>query len=150
MRLFTLFMTLSIAFGATKANSQISVKPWEIHEGTEGILKHKNSIHGDPNAYKLAKTPDVKDAGWKLAPKDAKGDVSMKRVSVILCREEIDFTYFQTIVNIPANTAVTDFKVSYDNADDGARIYLFNSKFPNGNFDPKSDLVGKHANFASV
>lgn len=150
MRLFTIFMTLSIAFGVTKANSQISVNPWGIHEGTEGVLKHRNSIHGDPNAYKLAKIPTVKDAGWKMAPKDAKGDVSMKRASVILCREEIDFTYFQTIVNIPSNTTVTDFKVSYDNADDGARIYLFNSKFPNGTFDPKSDLVGKHANFAST
>ena len=64
MRLFTIFMTLSIAFGVTKANSQISVKPWEIHEGTEGVLKHKNSIHGDPNAYKFAKTPTVKDPGW--------------------------------------------------------------------------------------
>lgn len=150
MKSFTILMMLFIVFGPSQANSQISVSPWEIHEGTEGVLKHSSNIHGDPSAYKLMKIPGAKDAGWKPAPKDAKGNVSMKRSSVLRCREEVDFTYFQTIVNIPANTTVTDFKVSYDNADDGARIYFFNSKFPNGTFDEKSDLIGKHANFAST
>ena len=145
-----LLVMLLAALSFSKSFSQISISPWQIHEGTEGVVKHTNAIHGDRSAYKLAKIPGKNDGGWNTAPKDASGNVSMKRSSVIKCREELDFTYFQTIVNIPANVNVSDFKVSYDNADDGARIYFFNSKFPNGTFDEKSDLVGKHANFASA
>lgn len=149
MKLLKLF-TLLVGFGSLNAVAQIKVKPWVMNEGSEGVITQNLSIHGDPNAYKFAKIPSANDGGWKAAPIDAQGNVSMDRGSVIKCLEEIDFTYFQTTVTIPANTNVSDFKVSYDNADDGARIYFFNSKFPNGTFDANSDLVGKHANFAST
>ena len=150
VKLLRIVATLFIVFGTTEAVSQISVSPWKIHEGKEGVLAHEGKFAGDPSAYPWAKIPASNDSGWLPAPLDAKGNVSMRRTSVLKCRKEIDFTYFQTIVNVPANTTVTDFKVSYDNADDGARIYLFNSKFPNGTFDEKSDLVGKNSSFTST
>lgn len=150
MRLSPVFMTSLMLMSVFFANAQVAVSPWEIHEGNEGVQAHEGKFAGDPSAYKLAKMPAKNDAAWKTAPLDAKGNVFMKRTSTLKCRKEVDFTYFQTIVNVPANTVVTDFKVSYDNADDGARIYFFNSKFPNGTFDEKSDLVGKGSQFSST
>lgn len=125
----------------TSLMSQLSVSTWQIHEGKEGVVKHSNPRNGDPSAYAKAKIPAQKDNGWTDAPLNSNGDVSIDRSSTIECLNELDFTYFQTTVDIPSNTKVDKFTVSYDKADDGARIYIFNSKFPNGTFDPAADLI---------
>ncbi len=131
----------ALAIVQTALMSQISVSPWQIHEGKEGVVSHTNPRNGDPSAYAKAKIPAQNDNGWKDAPLNSNGDVSIDRSSTIQCLRQLDFTYFQTTVDIPANTKVDKFNVSYDKADDGARIYIFNSKFPNGTFDPAADLI---------
>ncbi|HMS51097.1 MAG: hypothetical protein IPI59_01660 [Sphingobacteriales bacterium] len=148
MKLSTFFLISFIFFGALTSNAQ-TVGTWRIHEGSEGVIPFNSSFNGNPEAYRLATIPASTDAGWKTAPLDQNGYVSMSRSSTVKCKQEVDFTYFEINVNIPANTMVTDFKVSYDNADDGARIYLFNQSFLGGTFDPNSDLVGKGAKFSS-
>lgn len=132
---------LTLVLGHTFMMAQITVSPWQIHEGKEGIVSHYNPNNGDPSAYEKAKIPAQNDNGWKDAPKNSAGDVFIDRSSTIQCLQELDFTYFQTTVDISANTRVDKFNVSYDKADDGARIYIFNSKFPNGTFDPAADLI---------
>lgn len=141
IKLFTVFMALFIILGATKAYSQISVSPWKMHEGNEGVIEFRNEYNGDPRAYEKMTIPGKNDNGWKDAPKDANGNVYFDRSSTVRCLQQLDFTYFQTIVNIPANTTINEFRVSYDKADDGARIYFFNSKFPYGTCEPYADLI---------
>ncbi len=136
--LFTALVVLFFVYG--KVNSQ-TVSPWRIHEGNEGVVQFMNAFNGDPRAYDKMKIPAKDDTGWKDAPKDANGNVYLDRSSTLRCLQELDFTYFETTVNIPANMTVNEFKVSYDKADDGARIYFFNSKFPGGTFDPTADLI---------
>gem|GEM_PF-916125 len=132
---------LILIIGPVVLMAQITVSPWQIHEGKEGIVNHANPKNGDPSAYAKAKIPAQNDNGWKEAPKNSAGNVFIDRSSTVRCREQLDFTYFQTSVSIPANIKVDKFTVSYDKADDGARIYIFNSKFPNGTFDANADLI---------
>jgi hypothetical protein len=139
MKLFVALFALLLSHATLMA--QITVSPWQIHEGNEGVVSHSNPQNGDPSAYAKAKIPAESDKGWKDAPKNSAGNVFIDRSSTIKCRQELDFTYFQTSVDIPSNTKVDKFTVSYDKADDGARIYIFNSKYPNGTFDPNADLI---------
>ena len=131
---------ISLCFAATSF-AEISVSAWQIHEGNEGIVNHANPVNGDRSAYAKAQIPAQNDPGWSEAPKNSAGDVFINRRSSLKCRQQLDFTYFQTTVNVPANTTIHTFNVSYDKADDGARIYIFNSANPNGTFDERADLL---------
>jgi hypothetical protein len=51
----------------------------------------------------------------------------------------LDFTYFQTTVNLP-NGKAKKFEVQFDLVDDAARIYLFNKRFPAGYYVDASDV----------
>lgn len=139
MRVLCFLFLAFLAFNPT-VEGQITVSSWEIHEGKEGVINFVTKYHGDPNAYSKMNLPNADDAGWKPAPKNAKGQVSISRRSNLKCNQQLDFTYFQTEVFIPKNTNVKKFTVSYDKADDGARIYFFNSKHTKGHFNAKSDL----------
>lgn len=143
VNLLKIAMTTFVILGAAKINAQISVSPWQmLNRGKGAIVQFANSMNGDPKAYSQAKIPAKNDAAWKSAPLDSNGNVFLKEKSSIPCLKALDFTYFQAIVNIPANVAVKDFEVSYDTADDGVRAYIFNSKSPaGGSFDPKADLI---------
>lgn len=145
--LFALLMMSSFS-----AFSQAVVSPWQIHEGKEGIVKFKStSTEERKAAFGKAQIPPKNDAGWKLAETKPDGTINFSRSSVLKqCQGELDFTYFQASVNVPANVDVTSFTLSYDLADDGARIYFFNSKFPNGKFDESSDLIGNQGNQKTV
>lgn len=140
---------LTLCFGSM-LNAQIAVSPWQIHEGTQGVIDFKTDHHGDSKAYSKMKIPASNDAGWSAAPKNAKGLVEISRRSSLRCNQQLDFTYFQTEVSIPQNMDIKEFKISYDKADDGARIYFFNSKHPNGHFNPASDLKFKQTSVGSV
>lgn len=131
---------LSLLFGQTVLMAQITVSPWQIHEGNEGVINFHNNYNGDPRAYSMAKIP-TGDAGWSDAPTDAEGNVNINRKSALRCLEQLDFTYFRTSVNVPNNVILNTFTVSYSKADDGARIYIINSANPTGAFDPKADLI---------
>jgi hypothetical protein len=50
----------------------------------------------------------------------------------------VDFTYFQTFVDIPDDFAVTRFTIDFDGMDDGSRVTVFNSAYPGGLVVPGS------------
>lgn len=134
--------------------AQVRVGVWEIHAGNEGVVNFKTStIEERKAAFEQGKNniPKENDAGWKLAKTNQDGTVDFSERSVLTqCGEQIDFTYFQTTVNVPTNVNMTNFMVSYDEADDGARIYFFNSKFPKGSFSEASDLIGNQKSYKAV
>ncbi len=144
--LITLITVLSISI-----NAQITRTTWQIHSGIDKEpIEFTSSKYGDPAAYSKMKIPPKGHNGWK--------DIQGERISIheksILTRpkQQLDFTYFQTFITVPENVNITKFSVSYDQADDGARIYLFNTDypFPNGHFNPKADLIYEHRNDRSV
>ncbi|WP_173021491.1 FISUMP domain-containing protein [Lewinella sp. W8] len=126
--------------GLSSLQAQV-VTEWQMHEGNEGIVDFRTSSHGDPAAYTQISIPDPNDEDWEAAPLDDNGQVSISRRSGLRCKQQLDFLYFQTEVNVPKGMEIDEFNISYDKADDGARIYFFNSKHPNGHFNPKADLV---------
>ncbi|MCP4439367.1 MAG: LamG domain-containing protein [Aureispira sp.] len=128
---------------------------WEINEG-EGPIDFPTSDFGDQKAYEKVNIPPFDGPGWSLAgkvlsteePNKGKMVVGFNRTSKIAggkhkvdCLKKVDFTYFKTQVFIPANMTISEFNIYYDWADDGARVYLFNSDNPNGYFNSDFDLV---------
>lgn len=152
MKNLNLCLLIGLIFFCTEnLFAQVTHTPWQIHKG-EGPINfdvrvNKNAYdrmgHGDPRAYELKNIPPKNDAGWKAAPMQ-NGKVFFTETSTIPCQQQIDFTYFQTIIDVPSNVKVNELTISYDNADDGARIYFFNSKNPNGHFNPEADLRYNH------
>lgn len=122
----------------------LSASIWRMHPGEgpvklDAVQKHA----GDPNAYSKIKIPATNDPGWVTAPQ-TNGKVSLQDQSDLAtaqCRNFADFTYYETKVNIPKGTAIRTAKVSYEKADDGARVYVFNQANLSGKFDPAGDLV---------
>ncbi len=152
MKNLNLFLLVGLIFFSTgNLFSQVTHTPWQIHKGGGAIdfdvRTNKNAYdrmgHGDPRAYELKNIPAKDDAGWQAAPM-RDGKVSFTETSTIPCQQKVDFTYFQTIIDVPSNVRVSELTISYDKADDGARIYFFNSKNPNGHFNPDADLRYNH------
>lgn len=84
--------------------------------------------------------PATDNKDWVSAPTNNNGKVEYTFNRKIQCGKQADFVYFQTTVNIPPDTEIEKFTVSYENANDAARIYFYNSE-NDGTFDLKSDLI---------
>jgi hypothetical protein len=110
---------------------------WQKHEG-EGKIVLKTNFLGDPAAYSKAKIPALKDTKWETLPN---GININQQNSTVKGLEEVNFTYFQTIVDIPASTKINTFTVTFGQIDDGARAYIFNSKYPNGTFHEGAEFI---------
>lgn len=54
------------------------------------------------------------------------------------CMTNVDFTFFQTLVDIPLGTTLTTFTIAMSGMDDGARITIVNSANPGGLVIPGS------------
>jgi len=143
---------LFFAFFSNIVLSQVTISPWKINKGA-GIIAHTNSYNGDPAAYSKMNIPAASDPNWTNAPVNANGEINYSVRSILsICRQQLDFTYFETYISIPANYVVNDLKVSFNAADDGARAYIFNSAHPNGAFIGQISLGGSptSANYASL
>lgn len=134
------------ALGA--AAQAITHTPWEVHEG-EGVVKldRAHANNGDKEAYAKANVPAADDSGWVKASqskiKNSDGTsmndktIGLKRASLLgkdysNCKKAANYTYFQTYVDLPANTTVSEFKIKFEGMDDGSRISIYNSANPNG------------------
>jgi hypothetical protein len=130
--------------------------PWEVHEGNEPTqddgkayfkLGSTHSSHGDKAAYAKAKVPGENDGGWinasesDVANRDGTSmndkTIGLVRTSNLPagaqnCRSTVDYTYFQTFVDVPENTSIDEFEIKFNGMDDGSRITMFNNEFPNG------------------
>ncbi|MEO1409349.1 MAG: hypothetical protein AAFW73_05670 [Bacteroidota bacterium] len=130
------------------ADPVVSLSPWEINDGKGHIPLGKIDMRrqpGNPVAYQLASRPDKMDANWKPAPMDGK-NVSMIRVSTVPCYEAVDFTYFRAFLAVPEGATFDHLTVTIGAVDDGARMFIYNSVYPDGHFDPSTDgrLGGKN------
>lgn len=123
-----------------------ATKPWEIHQGRVPFCWGTDyGRHGDPQEYQHALIPAEDDAGWAPEPNDR---ISFEDPSTLCgqngapdqceCRKGGDFTYFQTYFNVPATLNVSSLQVEISSVDDGARITIFNSMYPQGVVDPGS------------
>jgi hypothetical protein len=125
---------------------------WEMHGGNESgpfaapyddlvVWGYTTSRHGAVDEYDFAAPiPDAYDAGWGPAPDpDIVGfSIYSRLCGKVSCRQGGDFTYFQTFVNIPEDVLVTQFTIAFSGMDDGSRITIFNSDYPDGLVVPGS------------
>jgi len=118
----------------------IARTPWEMNRGRDYImLPTALSSHGELAAYDSASIPDADDAGWEDAPSLV--SIGFSEVSIIpdgLCYLAVDYTYFQTSVDVPAGTTVSTFSIEFSGIDDGGRVSLFNASYPEGLVIPGS------------
>lgn len=124
--------------------------PWQMHDGLEvtgsnplGLVPFSCSpaVHGDVCEYDVSTIPPTFDPGWGPAPDPETINFSIpSRVcsAPIACFAYGDFTYFQTLVDVPGNVIVTTFTIAFDGMDDGSRVTLFNSSYPAGLVVPGS------------
>ncbi|WP_307733234.1 DUF5011 domain-containing protein [Stigmatella ashevillensis] len=124
--------------------------PWQMHHGLEVSVDNPQGLrqfscaptqHGDSCEYDEATIPPSEEAGWAAAPNpDTIGFSIPSRVcqAPVACLAYGDFTYFQTFVEVPANVVVTTFTIAFQGMDDGSRVTLFNSAYPDGLVIPGS------------
>jgi hypothetical protein len=96
--------------------------------------------HGDPRYYDyVPPVPGVTDPRWGPAPNPATigfGSGTASRLPG--CWTYLDYTFFQTLVEIPTGTTLTSFTIDFSGMDDGSRITVFNSANPGGLVIPGS------------
>ena len=131
-----------MASAAGSAFGQVSRTPWQMNEG-EGVIKldaelPSNGALPENNyiAFKQAQVP-AEGKGWVAAPNPETigfGNASASKIAQAggVCRKAVDYTYFQTFVEVPAGTRLDEFKISFQGMDDASRITIFNSKYPKG------------------
>ncbi|GHB62181.1 hypothetical protein [Persicitalea jodogahamensis] len=150
---YTFIKFLIVILSLSPAFAQVQVGAWQIHEGNEGIIEFNTpDMEARIAAFDQAKIPAKSDTKWELAKTQSDGTVDYPDLgrNVKKCAQQLDFTYFQTSVFIPKNVDLKTFTVSYDMADDGARIYFFNSNHKNGGYQPGSDLIGNASKYKEV
>ncbi|MEO1409347.1 MAG: hypothetical protein AAFW73_05660 [Bacteroidota bacterium] len=142
-----LLLTAVWANNDPAADPLIVLSPWEINDGKGQIPlgdidMHKQ--HGNPIVYQLSSRPDKMDPNWKPAPMRG-NDVAMIRSSNVPCFQAVDFTYFRAFLDVSADATFDHLTVTIGAVDDGARMFIYNSAYPNGHFDPATDgrLGGK-------
>jgi hypothetical protein len=128
---------------AVLADGTITRTPWEQHDGFETVgfsFTCTPSFHGDPCEYQDSSIPPEGDAGWGPAPNgDTIGFGSGSASKLSACWTG-DFTYFQTFVEVPENTVVTEFTIEFSGMDDGSRVSICNADNPGCAYVPGSDV----------
>ncbi|NVK53753.1 MAG: T9SS type A sorting domain-containing protein [Flavobacteriaceae bacterium] len=143
---------LIFLFFSSTLLAQVTISPWRMNKGG-GIIYYSISHHGDPIAYSKANIPDTNASGWTSAPTNSNGEIHYSVRSILTsCLNQLDFTYFETYIDIPTGFIVNDLNVAFSAADDGARAYIFNSDHPNGAFIGQIKLGQQPvtANYASL
>ncbi len=114
---------------------------WQVHTG-EGpaCWPSRSASHGDVAEYQYADVPPADDPGWVMEPDR---HISFERRSSLCgtdcaCRGGGDFTYFQAFVYVPDGARVRRYGVDIHDVDDGARVSVFNDRYPDGVTDPDS------------
>lgn len=131
--------------------TSLGVSGWQVYSNlTIYPNPDPTHLHGEPGEYAAAPSiPAQNDGGWancgasaplryspyqgprSLCPSPS--TIGMAVGSILSdCFAHLNFTYFQALVSIPAGTTISSFTVNMHGADDGARISLVNSHYPNG------------------
>jgi hypothetical protein len=142
--LITIVCSVFVAFSLLSANIAYSQTrtPWEMNLGESlESFGYQTAYHGHEDEYDFATIPAEGDPDWGPAPNPdtiAYTQIPSTLCSVMECRYGADFTYFQTFVNVPSNVVVTEFTIDFTGIDDGVRVTIFNSTYPNGEVVPAS------------
>lgn len=108
---------------------------WQMHLGAgPQSISPCSPSYGDISEYAYASIPGVADPGWGPAPDGTSIGFAgpSDLCGLYECRCGVDFTYFQTLVNIPGNVVVSTFTLTFTSVDDGARVTIYNSLNPGG------------------
>jgi len=148
------FALLSVQLGASAVAAgptSLGRTAWQVYP-TPTIVANPApaGFHGDTREYAAASAiPGANDPGWQPCGPSAPLRSSPYASSLSLCPNantigmsvgsrlpdcwnHLDFTLFQSFVSIPANTTITQFSINMQGADDGARVSIINSRYPNG------------------
>ena len=142
LKIITLVMMVLFMSVSGSLATEITRTPWQMHEG-EGIIPfgYMTPYHGYELSYDNFATIPPKDSiDWTSAPNGDTIDYNVPSTlcGVIDCRCGADFTYFQTFVNVPIDFIVDIFTIAFNGIDDGVRVTIFNSDYPNGEVVPGS------------
>lgn len=136
--------------GSDAVGDGLTRTPWQMHEGglevgAAAAFPHKvpapctTSTHGAECLYGAAAVPTADDAAWTSAPD---GDIiALARSSTVQCFQEVDYTYFQSFVSVPVSTSVSQFTIDLAGMDDGSRVSIYNSTYPDGHVVPGSYVM---------
>ncbi len=84
----------------------ITISPWKMNKGG-GAISFSLNNHGNPAAYTQANIPGASDPNWVAAPVNASGEINYSVNSILTkCLQQLDFTYFETYINIPTKPVV--------------------------------------------
>ena len=115
--------------------ASVQLSPWEMNLG-EGIVFFGSCNSAfEPGEFKLSSIPAANAPGWGPAPSGSSiGYVVFSTLcGAAGCHCGADFTYFRTIVSVPANVTVTSLSVSGAGyVDDAFQTTIFNSAHPQG------------------
>jgi len=103
------------------------------------VFGYVSPYYGYEGEYDFATIPPANDAGWVAAPDP--DIIAFSEPSTLCgygCRSAGQFTYFRTLVDVPANVVVTMFTIDMTVVDDGARVTIFNTTYPTGIVVPGS------------
>lgn len=104
--------------------------PWQQHDGFEEVGFTFSCVpteHGDPCEYQDSSIPPADDIGWVGAPDpDIIGFGGPSASELSQCWTG-DFTYFQTMVEVPEGTEITQFTIQFSGMDDGSRVSICNA-----------------------
>ncbi|MBK8285907.1 MAG: hypothetical protein IPK97_14115 [Ahniella sp.] len=132
-RLTLLALCVSLA---PAAMAQVSRTPWQMNQG-EGVIKNLKVDRAKLSEVFDRATIPAEGAGWAPAPNTDTIGFGSDSASQIdeaggTCDTALDFTYFQTFVNVPSGTTVDEFKIIFSGMDDASRITVFNTNHPTG------------------
>ncbi len=125
-------------------DTTVSISSWFRHDGDEGILSNftkKHEGYADPALYPLATIPNRDNPNWRNvgdSPAWGKPHGSDSSSSLPDCKLSVDFTYFQTFVNITGYVPLKHFNITIDKIDDGSGFVVFNDTYPEGKFIEES------------
>ncbi len=109
---------------------------WQQHLGAGPICFGTTyTVHGDSREYSRASIPAEADTGWTnhtATNISYGGDRSSLCGTACECLNGGDFTYFQTVLQIPNGMTITSVEVNIVDVDDGVRVTIFNSAYPSG------------------
>lgn len=148
------FLLAALGFavpGYAQGPATLSRTPWQMYRNPIVAPVPDYGSHGNINEYLHAPPiPPVNAAtpldgfgngGWVPAPNGATigfGSGGASRLGGYACRQALDFTFFQTLVDVPFGTTITQFSISFSGMDDGSRVTIFNSANPGGLVIPGS------------
>jgi hypothetical protein len=130
-------LTIEEAEEVAAIEGTLSRTPWEMNRGG-GYFTQPVSGFGAIESYNQAVIPESSDPNWGPAPDPEVIGFSEYSILPGGCLNLVDYTYFQTFVNVPTGMEVTQFTIDFAGIDDGGRVTIFNSVYPDGVVVPGS------------